>query len=120
MVRITLASVILSLSLSLSLAAPLSRRGGYSGDGTFYQPGLGSCGKRNDESDMIAALSSSLMSQGDYCGKEITVEYGGKSVDVTIVDSCPGCNEGDMDLSPAAFSQLASFDKGRIPIKWSL
>ena len=38
---------------------------------------------------------------------------GGHSVAVTVTDRCTGCAEFDLDLSPAAFSQLASESTGR-------
>ena len=111
----------LALTCSNVNALPLHRRGGgsYSGDGTFYTVGLGSCGETNSDSELVAALSSSIMSSGKSCGKKLKVKSGGKSVTVKAVDTCPSCAEGDVDLSPAAFKKLASFDKGRISIKWS-
>ncbi|KAG2220448.1 hypothetical protein INT45_004190 [Circinella minor] len=102
-------------------ALPLYRRGGgsYSGDGTFYTVGLGSCGKTNSDNEMVAALSSSLMSSGKYCGKRIKVKSDSGSVTVKAVDTCPSCAKGDIDFSPAAFKKLGSLDEGRISIKWS-
>lgn len=43
-----------------------------------------------------------------------------KSVAVTVVDRCQGCAEGDVDLSPTAFSKLANQDLGRIKVTWTL
>ena len=42
----------------------------------------------------------------------------GKFVDATVVDLCPGCASGSIDLSPGAFQQLASLDAGRIQVTW--
>ncbi|KAI7852624.1 RlpA-like double-psi beta-barrel-protein domain-containing protein-containing protein [Circinella umbellata] len=109
----------LALIFSNVKALPLHRRQSYSGDGTFYTVGLGSCGQTNSDTEMVAALSSSLMSSGDNCGKQLTATSDGGSVTVTAVDSCPGCAEGDIDFSPAAFEKLGSLDKGRISIQWS-
>jgi len=41
-------------------------------------------------------------------------------VAVTVVDKCGGCsNINDLDLSPAAFNQLADPALGRInPVEW--
>jgi expansin (peptidoglycan-binding protein) len=44
------------------------------------------------------------------CGKMATVSWQGKSVRVRVVDECPECGYDNLDLSPAAFEQLA--DKG--------
>ena len=106
------------LAIAGTMALPLHRRG-YSGEGTFYTVGLGSCGQTNSDSQKVAALSSSIMSGGDNCGRSLTVTSGGKSVTVKAVDTCPSCGTGDVDLSPSAFKQLASLDKGRISISWS-
>ncbi|KAI8977966.1 RlpA-like double-psi beta-barrel-protein domain-containing protein-containing protein [Pilobolus umbonatus] len=99
--------------------------GSYSGDGTWYAPGLGSCGTVNSASDMIAALNHVQMANGEnpnhnpLCGKYITIHGPEGSVRVEIKDTCPGCGHGDVDLSPAAFSKIANLDMGRIPITWS-
>ena len=111
----------LSLTVSNVTALPLYRRGGgsYSGDGTFYTVGLGSCGQTNSDTEMVAALSSSLMSSGNECGKQLTAKSDAGSVTVTAVDTCPSCGEGDIDFSPAAFEKLGSLSEGRISIQWS-
>ena len=36
----------------------------------------------------------------------------GRSVDVTVVDLCPGCQSGHIDLSQGAFQQLADLGLG--------
>lgn len=73
--------------------------GDHSGKTTFYNPGLGSCGITSGPSDMIVALSQSRMLQSGngnpnsnpLCGKKIRVFFNGKEVDLTVVDTCPGC-----------------------------
>lgn len=44
----------------------------------------------------------------------------GNTVRVKIVDSCPGCESGHLDLSAQAFAKLADPGKGRIAISWKL
>ncbi len=106
-------------------SSQLVTRSSYSGDGTFYAPGLGSCGWTNDSSDMIAALNHIQMANGDNsnknpnCGKSIKVKGPKGSVTVKIVDTCPGCASGDVDMSPAAFQKIASLSQGRVSITWS-
>ena len=53
------------------------------------------------------------------CGKTIRVERGGKTVDVLVVDRCEGCAPDDVDLSPAAFDELATVAEGRVKANWS-
>jgi hypothetical protein len=97
----------------------------FSGDATFYSPGMGSCGIESSDSDFIAALNAPQFgsypnpNQNPNCGKKATVQRNGKSVTVTIVDKCPACKEGDLDLSPAAFDAIADESEGRVPITWS-
>ncbi|CAG8763407.1 17233_t:CDS:1 [Racocetra persica] len=101
----------------------------FKGEATFYNTGLGACGITSSDDQLIAALPApvydSFIPDGNpnhctACGKTATVVCGDKSVTVTIVDRCPGCKSGDIDLSPAAFKCLASPDKGRIPVTYTL
>lgn len=100
----------------------------HSGDGTYYDPGLGSCGKTNSASDMIVAISHSLYdskatsdpNSNPFCGKKIKASYNGKSVVVTVVDRCTGCQHEDLDFSPAAFKEFAPTSEGRLKdVQWS-
>ncbi|CAO3662932.1 unnamed protein product [Rhizopus stolonifer] len=97
----------------------------FSGDGTYYTPGLGSCGIDNSESEMVAALNAPQMNnpanpnKNPLCGKYINVHGPKGSVKVKIVDTCPPCKKGDVDLSVGAFKYVGSYEAGRIPISWS-
>jgi expansin (peptidoglycan-binding protein) len=53
------------------------------------------------------------------CGKYINATGPKGSVRVKIVDTCPPCVKGDLDLSPAAFNEIADFAAGRVPISWT-
>lgn len=102
----------------------------YMGEATHYQPGLGSCGTKNDASEMVVAVSHSKYdakangqnpNDNPYCGKKLKVSYQGKSIEVKVVDRCPGCGENDLDLSPTAFKKLAPLGKGRLnELKWKM
>jgi expansin (peptidoglycan-binding protein) len=109
-----------ALFMTAQCAPMLEARGSMSGRATYYAVGLGSCGDTNSDGEMVAALSGSLMGEKKYCGKSITLKGGSGSVTVKVVDTCPGCGKGDVDLSPAAFKKLGSLSKGVIPITWSL
>ena len=55
------------------------------------------------------------------CGRKMRVTHGKQSVVVTVVDTCPGCAVGSVDLTPAAFKKLAPLSVGRIHgVKWTL
>jgi len=97
----------------------------FTGDGTYYNTGLGSCGHTNTDTQLIAALNAPQM--GSYpnpnnnpnCGKFAMVHGPKGSVRVQIVDTCPPCAYGSLDLSPAAFAKIADLATGRIKISWS-
>lgn len=112
--------VLLATMLSCAMAAPVERRSGsFSGDGTYYTVGLGSCGSTDSDSDMVAALNQPQMGKNKYCGKSATVKGPNGSVTVKIVDTCPECDSGSLDLSPSAFKKIGDLSAGRIPITWS-
>ncbi len=56
------------------------------------------------------------------CGRQMRVTAAdGKSVIVTVADTCPSCAVGSVDLSPSAFQQLAPLAVGRLHgISWTL
>ncbi|CAE6440803.1 unnamed protein product [Rhizoctonia solani] len=91
-----------------------------SGRGTWYNPsvGTGACGWRNKDSELVVALGPSKYKKVKKCGQSITVKSGGKSVNVKVVDLCPSCGGGSLDLSPAAFKKLAPLSKGVIQVTW--
>ncbi|MCJ1329164.1 hypothetical protein MMC10_005842 [Thelotrema lepadinum] len=100
------------------LDAPLAKRTDHNGPATYYyQDGVaGSCGNYNSDSAYIAALSPYWMNQGGFCGRTISITNNGpsgsgnngvgKTVTVTVADTCPGCDENHLDLSTGAFKAL--------------
>ncbi|KAK8035234.1 RlpA-like double-psi beta-barrel-protein domain-containing protein-containing protein [Apiospora rasikravindrae] len=106
----------LPLNASAAVVAPRSS----SGDMTYYNPGLGSCGLTNADGDTVVALSPSQYAEHpDACGKKIVINYGGKTATATVVDKCPGCNTDSIDVSPSVFQSLESLDAGRVQVSWS-
>jgi expansin (peptidoglycan-binding protein) len=70
---------------------------------------------------MIAAMNTTDYETAAACGATILIHAaGGKSVTVRIVNECPTCAVGQIDLSHQAFAKLAALKTGRIPISWSL
>lgn len=101
--------------------------GGLSGSGdlTFYTapPGaLTSCGETYQESEPMVAMAEDIMSKDkSLCGKEVAIHYEGKTTKAKIVDTCPGCKGGSIDLSPAVFKTFASKAQGRLHnAKWQI
>lgn len=94
----------------------------HSGEGTYYYAtGAGNCGfDPSPQNLMVAAMNHVDYNNAAVCGAYIQVDGPQGSVVVRIVDQCPGCPEGDVDLSVEAFAQIAPISAGRVPISWQL
>jgi expansin (peptidoglycan-binding protein) len=92
-----------------------------SGDATYYSAsGSGACSYPADTSDpLIAAINEPQWNGSAHCGECLQVTGPLGSVRVRIVDECPGCAAGDLDLHPTAFAQIANIVDGRVPISWT-
>ncbi|KAI1101891.1 RlpA-like double-psi beta-barrel-protein domain-containing protein-containing protein [Jackrogersella minutella] len=92
----------------------------FSGDLTYYQPGLGSCGETNTAEDHIVALApAQFEADPKACGKTIQITIaGGKTATAKVVDKCMGCSDDSIDVSTAVFQELADLTVGRAQIEW--
>lgn len=97
----------------------------FTGELTYYDVGLGACGRQNGNGEMVAAASMLLYdgfngytgsdpNQNPICGKQAVIHFEGKEITVTIIDRCVGCAKYDLDLSPTAFSAVADQGRGRL------
>lgn len=129
----------------MRLAGAEPEDGYFHGTGTFYdlETHSGTCGKHNKNTEYVAALNAEQMGESKHdnpnCGKEVeVVGPSGRTIRVTIVDTCKTCASGGLDLSPAgiyiyiyktflnnsnslkkiAYEELGDFSHGSIPIKW--
>ena len=91
-----------------------------SGSGTYYNAdGTGNCGFDASPNDlMVAAMNAADYGDAVWCGACLAVTGPMGTVTVRVVDQCPGCSHGDLDLSPQAFQVLSPLSAGRIPITW--
>jgi expansin len=90
------------------------------GIATYYDAtGEGACGFDASPNDlMVAAMNNDEYNNAAYCGAYVEV-YGAKgSVIVRIVDLCPDCSAGHLDLSREAFAAIDDLYKGRVSITW--
>lgn len=94
----------------------------YSGDMTYYTPGLGSCGITSGPEDHVVALSTQMMHSGantnknPRCGSWIDI-WNPKTKQLhnaTVVDTCQACALHDIDVSPALFKLVAPEGDGRV------
>src|SRR5262249_18846908 len=90
------------------------------GSGTYYSAdGTGNCGFDASPNDlMVAAMNHADYRVAHWGGACLQVAGPNGTVTVRVVDQCPGCAHGDLDLSPQAFQVLAPLAQGRIPITW--
>ena len=132
--------LILGLAIGLStgskaqnLPLPSNHGGPYTGDLTYYEPGLGACGVTSSSAENIVSVAHSLFdaaqtgsdpNQNPLCGKKIRAKrykegVGERSVDLTVVDRCVGCKSTDIDVTTSAFEKLADINLGRVTVQWS-
>ena len=93
-----------------------------SGEATYYDAdGSGNCSFDPIPGDfLVAALNDADYDTASACGACAEVTGPSGAVVVRIVDRCPGCGAGSIDLSQTAFSQVAELSAGRIDVTWKL
>lgn len=112
----TITKLALVMAASLGSAASIDTRASYSGQMTYFYPGLGACGETNNNKDAVAAVSSAVYNSGGGCNKVATIHYNGKSTTARVVDVCPSCDTGNLDVSPSVFQALSDLATGRIDV----
>ena len=92
------------------------------GQATFYNAtGAGSCRFDASPNDlMVSAINRPDFNTAAACGEYVQVNGPKGSVRVRIVDLCPGCASGDLDLSAEAFAMIANPLQGRVAITWQV
>ncbi|KAL3666391.1 hypothetical protein V7S43_008642 [Phytophthora oleae] len=103
----------------------------FTGDGTAYtlgQPSAGNCNMMaalDFASTDYAALNNEQWDGLQNCGRCAEVSCADdrcadqtKSVVVQILDRCPECKYGDLDLSPSVFTTLTGSTPSRYTVKW--
>ena len=93
----------------------------HAGEATYYDfaDGSGNCSFPATPNDlMVGAMNHVDYAGSAVCGSCVRIDGPDGSVDVRIVDQCPECPQGDIDLSPEAFALIAPLAAGRVPITW--
>ena len=67
---------------------------------------------------MVAALNAEEYNHAAYCGAYVQVTGRKGTITVRIVDLCPECLAGHLDLSLQAFALIDDVPLGRVPITW--
>jgi expansin (peptidoglycan-binding protein) len=91
------------------------------GEATFYTFAhrMGNCSFERPPADMlVGALNTAQYARSAACGACVRIAGPKGATTVRIVDRCPRCRRGDIDLSRAAFERIADCDQGRVAIRW--
>jgi hypothetical protein len=100
-------------------AAALSA-GEVSGTATHYVlQSLPNCSYPSPPADgLFVALSPGEYDSAAACGGYLEVHGPDGSVRVEVIDQCPGCGAGHIDLSEAAFSAIAPLNAGLVDVTY--
>ncbi|CEG50173.1 carbohydrate-binding protein, putative [Plasmopara halstedii] len=120
-----------TIALILGILARSNADEYFTGDGTTYTLGETSAGNCNMMSALnfagtdYAALNNEQWDGLQNCGRCAEVSCAddrctdqSKSIVVQILDRCPECKHGDLDLSPSVFTALTGSTPSRYHIKW--
>lgn len=109
-----------TLWLPLVVSSPAASTPIHQGVATYYDAtGAGACSFDPAPEDlMVAAMNAEQYDNAAVCGAYVLVTGPKGTVTVRIVDLCPECRAGHLDLSREAFAQVAELLQGRVPITW--
>ena len=95
----------------------------HQGIATYYDAtGEGACGFDASPADlMVTAMNADEYDHASYCGAYLHVEGPKGAIIVRVIDLCPECQSGHLDLSREAFAEIADLYLGRVDItgSWS-
>jgi expansin (peptidoglycan-binding protein) len=95
----------------------------HSGQATFYTfaDGGGACMFDPTPNDlMVGAMNAIDYNTSQACGECVSLTGPNATILIRIVDLCPECPQGNIDLSPLAFSKIADTTLGKVPITWQV
>ncbi len=95
----------------------------HSGQATYYTfaSGAGACSFDTTWSDLMIGAMNTVDYQGSQaCGECVSLRGPKGMILIRIVDLCPDCPAGNIDLSPDAFSRIADLSLGKVPITWQV
>lgn len=94
----------------------------HTGIATYYSAtGDGACMFGPSPQDlMVAAMNAAEYEHAATCGAYVRVSGPRGEVTVRIVDLCPECGAGHLDLSREAFARIGELPQGQVSITWQL
>jgi expansin len=123
---IAVVAAVVALAVGMSQAvgtracAAVLSAGEVSGIATHYVlQGLPNCSYPSPPADgLFVALSPGEYDSAAACGGYLEVHGPDGSVRVEVIDQCPGCGAGHIDLSEAAFSAIAPLNAGLVDVTY--
>jgi hypothetical protein len=129
---IAVAAVVVALAVGMSQAvgtracaavlpaADAAQAGEVAGIATHYVlQSLPNCSYPSPPADgLFVALSPGEYDSAAACGGYLEVHGPDGSVRVEVIDQCPGCAAGHIDLSEAAFSAIAPLNAGLVDVTY--
>ncbi|HEY8533720.1 MAG TPA: expansin EXLX1 family cellulose-binding protein [Micromonospora sp.] len=103
------------------VAAPPTGGTVHRGKATYYdaQGSGGNCSFVSAPANrMYVALGPTEYARGAACGSYLDVTGPKGTVRVLVIDQCPGCERGHLDLSAEAFARIADPVQGVVPITY--
>ena len=93
-----------------------------SGEATHYElaaGGMGNCSYPSPPAGQLyVALPPSEYAAAAACGSYLQVTGPDGSVTVEVVNQCPECQAGHIDLSEQAFARIAPLSAGLVPVSY--
>lgn len=92
----------------------------HQGKATYYAAdGSGNCSFDAAPGDpLVAAMNTPDYAASAVCGACVAIDGPDGSITVRIVDRCPECPQGNIDLAEGAFPMIAKKELGIVPISW--
>ncbi len=108
--------------LPLVFGPPNSANPIHHGIATYYDAtGAGACLFDPSPNDLlVTAMNAEEYDQAAYCGAYLRVSGAKGTIVVRVVDLCPECKAGHLDLSWEAFARIDEIYLGRVPITWQV
>lgn len=112
--------VLMVLTTSVVYAADSSQV--HQGESSFYYAkGAGACALDEEVGNpMVAAINRKDFDKAAMCGAYLRIMGAKGEAVVRVVDICPGCKAGGLDLNKSAFAKVADIGKGREVIRWEI
>ena len=110
----------LAIAFCYSAAQPDSGNIIHSGEATYYAAtGDGNCMFGPSPNDlMVCAMNNTEYNGSSVCGASIHVKGRMGEITLRIVDRCPECSVGNIDVSKEAFAKIDDPIRGRVPVMW--